>query len=56
MTIQDYSSELSDDPFPTSSGEQLRDFYYVDDVAQGIRLHTITSILVKKFKLSIRLK
>ena len=27
---------LSDDPFPTSAGEQLRDFCYVDDIAQGI--------------------
>ena len=27
---------LSGDPFPTSAGEQLRDFCYVDDIAQGI--------------------
>jgi nucleoside-diphosphate-sugar epimerase len=27
---------LLDDPFPTSAGDQLRDFCYVDDIAQGI--------------------
>ena len=27
---------LADDHFPTSAGEQLRDFCYVDDIAQGI--------------------
>jgi len=27
---------LSDNPFPTSAGEQLRDFCYVDDIAKGI--------------------
>ncbi len=27
---------VSDDHFPTSAGEQLRDFCYVDDIAQGI--------------------
>ena len=33
---------LSDDPFPTTAGEQLRDFCYVDDIAQGI-LATLTN-------------
>ena len=27
---------LLDDPFPTSAGAQIRDFCYVDDIAQGI--------------------
>jgi nucleoside-diphosphate-sugar epimerase len=33
---------LSGDPFPTTAGEQLRDFCYVDDIAEGI-LATLTN-------------